>query len=127
MDSVLVDSCVWIDFLRGKGDEVCDVLERLLEAEQVTLTGPVVAEVLQGVRHRRKSTKVEELFGALPYCEATRGDWEDAARWSFGLLRRGVTVPLSDQLIAAVARRLKLFVLTTDEHFEHLGVKLHPF
>ncbi|MEY4268722.1 MAG: hypothetical protein RIS90_3257, partial [Pseudomonadota bacterium] len=36
----------------------------------------------------------------------------------------GVTLPLSDALIAAVARRNGVPILTADAHFQHLSVGL---
>jgi predicted nucleic acid-binding protein len=51
-------------------------------------------------------------------------DWVMAGGLLQSLKADGYNLPLSDALIAAIARRHDLPVLTEDTHFERLGVKL---
>jgi hypothetical protein len=46
--------------------------------------------------------------------------WLDAGRLSTSLRKKGVTLPLSDILIAALALQHDLTVLTIDRHFEQV-------
>ena len=66
------------------------------------------------------------ILGRLHGLEDERGDWM-AAGWSLGSLRRkGITVPLSDALIATLAERRALDVLTLDAHFDHFEIRRLP-
>ncbi len=54
--------------------------------------------------------------------------WEEAGRWGFELRRRGVTVPFTDLLIAAVAAGAVAVLVHRDRHFDsiaaHVGLKV---
>ncbi|MDY6849215.1 MAG: PIN domain-containing protein [Thermodesulfobacteriota bacterium] len=69
---------------------------------------------------------MKELFSTISYAEVDREDWEKAGNLLRKLRRRGVTVPLSDAIIAVVARKHGYAILTLDRHFDHLEVPLHP-
>ena len=59
---VLVDSSVWIEALRRKGDLGVKVgLEALMEADGAVISGPVLLEVLGGSRPRDRT----RLLGLL--------------------------------------------------------------
>lgn len=127
MTEVLVDTSAWVEFLRDRGSRLGDAVEALIVRDAVAITGPIVTELLCGVRGKRERAMVDNLLAISSYHEVSRGDWEAAGSTLSALLRRGITVPKSDAVIAAVARRLRLPVLTTDAHFEKLGVKLLAF
>lgn len=112
---ILVDSSVWIDFLSGRDD--FGLARRLLN-DEVALCGQVLSEVLSGVRKPRQREQLEARFKALPYLEQDMVVHLRAARLFSELRRQGVTVPLSDCLIAAVALQEGVPVLTTDRHFD---------
>jgi hypothetical protein len=82
----------------------------------------VLAELLKGLRDAKQERLLRKLFAVLPFVEVHRSDWERAGSVLRELGERGITVPLSDALIAAVARRHGLPVLTLDPRFDHLPV-----
>ena len=62
----------------------------------------------------------------LPYLEVTWDAWEKAGELSRDLRRRGITIPLSDMIIASLAIVEGYEVLTVDPHFQHVpGLKLN--
>lgn len=126
MTSILIDTSAWIDFFRNQSGAVGDIVATLIEREQAVMTGPVLAELLQGLKSRQESNTLRELFAVLPYLEVSRRDWEKSGDLLRKLRQRGITVPLTDALIASVAKRTGCAVLTLDRHFEHLEVPLHP-
>lgn len=126
MTSILIDTSAWIDFFRNQSGAVGDSVATLIEREQAVMTGPVLAELLQGLKSRQESNTLRELFDVLPYLEVSRRDWEKSGDLLRKLRQRGITVPLTDALIASVAKRTGCAVLTLDRHFEHLEVPLHP-
>jgi predicted nucleic acid-binding protein len=124
MNKVVIDTSAWIDFFRNQTGSVGDAVARAIEQDLAVLTGPVLSELLQGVKNRRESQTLAELFGVLPFVEVIRNDWEEAGELLRRLRQRGITVPLTDAVIAAVAKRYRCGVLTLDRHFEHLEVPL---
>ena len=127
MNKVIIDTSAWIDFFRNQTGVTGDAVAALIEQDLAVITGPILSELLQGLKSRQEADNLGELVGILPFIEVIRGDWEQTG----GLLRRlrqqGITVPLTDALIATVAKRQRFAVLTLDKHFEHLEVPLHPF
>jgi predicted nucleic acid-binding protein len=123
-DGVLVDTSAWIDFFRRRDGNVGDTVADLVERDQAILAGPVMAELLRGVRGSKEAAQLKTLLGALPYVEVQRLDWEAAGKSLRELRSRGLTLALTDAVIAAVASRYGLPVLTLDKDFEHLSVAL---
>jgi hypothetical protein len=86
----------------------------------------VLAELLQGIRNPKEGVLVRRSLETLPYTETTRSAWQKAGEISAALRSKGVTVPLSDLVIAAVALGEGCEVFTVDPHFELVPqLKLH--
>ena len=81
--------------------------------------------ILQGLKNRKEGKALGELLSIIPYVEVKREDWEKAGDLLRNVRQRGITVPLTDALIAIVAKQHGYSVLTLDRHFEHLEVPLH--
>lgn len=123
---VIIDTSVWVEYLRVpdsvKGEEV----ERLIRAGAVAMVGAVYAELVHGARDDIEFRRLEEDLKAFPFLEARQETWQRAGRLLFDLRRRGLTVPLADALIATIALMGGHEVYTLDEHFQRVpGVKLH--
>lgn len=125
MSGVLLDTSAWIDFLRPGGGALAEQVADLIEGDRALLCGVVVAELLQGAKGGREEKQVGYLIARLPRLATTEEDWDEAGRVLNGLRRRGITVPLTDALIAVIAKRCNVEILTADQHFKHLPVVLH--
>jgi len=121
---LLIDTCGWIDFLRSRdgvlGDQVADAMAQ----DRACLCSVSVAELLQGVKGPKEMKQLDLLFDNVPLLHVEPADWLDAGRTLQLLRARGLQIPLTDALIAALAKRHKLPILTIDKHFAHLGVAL---
>ena len=113
----------WITFFRSGQGPVADEVERLIQADRAWLTGVVLAELLRGTRTVGEKTELDALLSVVPYAETERADWERAGEFLRTLRTRGLTVPLSDAVIAAVAERRGLAVLALDRHFDELPAR----
>jgi predicted nucleic acid-binding protein len=123
---VLADTSVWIPFFNDPGSPQKRELDRLLDADGVALVGVVLAELIQGCRTAREAEVIASRLTALPFLETTFAVWRRAGELSFGLRRRGVTLPLSDLVVAAAAMEHRCRVYTLDPHFELVaGLPLH--
>ncbi len=116
---VLVDSSIWIDFFRGTHDAV-KTLSAVIRDQRVVICGQVLQEVLQGSRDVDAFEKIERKMSIWEYEAEQAADFRLAAR-SFAQLRwAGITVPPSDCLIAAVARRCRIPIYASDSHFNKI-------
>lgn len=120
-DPVLVDTSCWIEFFNRPGSENADAVKALIRDDKAALTGVVLAELSQGVRSDTELSELREALGAITWVESTRETYARAGRLSFELRRRGVTVPITDCLIAAVAESIGGRMLTLDDHFAQIA------
>ena len=116
--AVLPDTCAWIDFFNGRATPLADSLAHALNDRDVITCGVVMYELFQGVRSVKESDMLRTAFSSLRYLEMDRDLWLSAAQISAALRGKGITLPFSDIVIAALANRHDLVVLTVDQHFQ---------
>lgn len=125
---IIVDTCVWIEFFRKQESQLTLHLKSLLREREVMMVGMVMAEILQGVKDPKEATLVKENLEKLPYVEMTRDIWEAAGEMSASLRVKGITLPLSDLIIASIALSRDHEIFTIDPHFEKVdGLRLHKW
>lgn len=119
--TVLVDTSVWVEFLRGTGSTADRWMVAALRDERpLGWTEPVLLELLVGARSARRAAELRAL--------ATRGpalrvsglvDWEAAASIARAAAVAGHPVRSTvDCLIAAVAIRSGVPVVTDDGDYD---------
>ena len=121
---ILIDTCAWIEFLRSRAGALGDLVERALTDDTALLCGVNVTELLQGAKGQKEKQQLEFLFANVECLAVQHTDWLTAGNTLQALRVRGITLPLTDALIAAVAKRQGVPVLTLDTHFQHLSVGL---
>jgi hypothetical protein len=117
---ILADTSIWIEFLAGKGGAVAPE-ERLL---QIVTCGPVVQEVLQGLRAGPVSDAFRDGFLAIPrVSDPVPLELYVAAADIYRQGRRkGLTIrSATDCLIAAIAIRNGIPVWHRDRDFEAIA------
>ena len=98
----------------------------MIDAEEVVLVGVVLAELLQGCRTPAERDSLSDALLALPYYEVSRSTWSQAGAPSAPLLRKGITLPLSDLIIAALAIERNCRVYSLHGHFKKIpGLHLY--
>lgn len=123
---IIVDTCVWIEFFRKQESELTLHLKGLLRERKVIMVGTVMAEILQGVKAPKEANLVKQRLAKLPYLEITRDIWVTAGETSASLRGTGITIPLSDLIIAAMALSGDHEIFTIDPHFNKVdGLRLH--
>ena len=119
---MLVDSSVWIAYLRGDNLVEVDLLTNILEkGEPVWLAPPILQEVLQGADSPDRFTRWDRVLGELPIVIAP--DAREAARRAAHLYARcrwaGVTPrSANDCLIATYAILGGMPLLHRDRDFD---------
>ena len=115
----IVDTSVWIDFFKGI-PSVRGFFEKLVARDKVFTAGPILFELLQGIKSSEEKDQVKEALLSMQYLELTPRDWEGAALLSKELRAKGFTIPMTDLLIAQIAIRNNLEIITFDLHFSQI-------
>ena len=126
MRPVLVDTSAWVDFLRPGLRPLGERVEELLGADQARICGVVITELLHGLKGAGEERQVLWLLERVWRIETIEQDWDDAGNLLRTLRKKGLTVPVTDAMVAVVAKRNGIAVLTADDHFRHLGVTIDP-
>lgn len=116
---ILVDTSLWVDYLRGTPAPSVDALTERLDRNEVLMCGPVAAELLAG-RDARGRMQLWETVSAMPWADLGRVDYFIAGETAAELRTQGRTVPLVDILIAAAAAT-RATLWTRDRHFERVA------
>lgn len=116
---ILVDSTVYIDWLRGRVEPLKH-LRPWVESRSAFTCGVVRAEVVRGVLDEEQKSRTHELFDLLHEIPTDARLWVEASELAWVLDRQGIVIPLTDIVIAACARRAGATVITTDSHFSRI-------
>lgn len=117
---VIADTSVWIEYLKGGSESARTALRNLIRAGQVAMVGVVLAELLQGCRTSRESGAILSEVTGLSFLETDFAAWRRTGELSASLRAAGITLPMSDVVIAALAMEHNCQVLTLDPHFEQI-------
>lgn len=122
---VLIDTSVWIEFFR-KASSVGDAVAELLNKELVWVTGIVLFELVQGTKAEVEKAHIVSRLTSLRYVEMSVMVWQKAGELARLLKKNGLTLPVSDIILAAVALEHNLQVFTLDKNFESIpGITLY--
>ncbi|MYG12385.1 MAG: PIN domain nuclease [Gammaproteobacteria bacterium] len=121
----LVDTSVWIDYIRGRDDAHVHFLRDLLANPlAVSITPLIYMEILQGARDRAAFERLQDYFNGQRFVdfEQPADSHAAAAGIYFDCRLRGVTVRSSiDCLIAQSAIESDLTLLHHDQDFRRIA------
>ncbi|MHB8947014.1 MAG: PIN domain-containing protein [Bacillota bacterium] len=106
----LLDTTALVDSLRGQ-EETLALLDRLREKAPLAICPITAAEIYAGARDEELK-KVDSFLSVLAFFPITAASSRMAGCWRQSYVRRGVTLNLSDALIAAVAVENGLTLVT---------------
>lgn len=122
--SVLVDTSVWIEYLRDTGSRHALWLRRAIDGgAPLVWTEPILFELASGAATDARAARIAALVARGPV-ERVHGliDWADAATLRRKAARAGTPLRSSlDALIAQVAIRTGTPVIARDRDFRHLA------
>jgi predicted nucleic acid-binding protein len=125
---VVVDTSVWIEFFRGRNEEIVDELRQLLDQDKVLLAAPVRLEILVGASGA-EFTRLRRLLSALPLLVPADAVWPKLERWVERARRAGERFGALDLLIAGIADEHDAWLWSEDADFVRMArlglVKLH--
>ena len=92
-------------------------VDRLIDADEVAVCGPIVCEIRRGLRSRSERFRVLSLLEGCHHLVQPTNLWEEAGELGAQLGRRGATVKTLDLLIATFAIAHGVPILTGDSDF----------
>ena len=109
---ILVDTSVWISFLRKDDPDLQDILKNYLKTNEVYAVSAVFGELLQGTKNQRERNLISLLWESLPKLEE-QNTFVKAGKLSneHALLNKGVGLIDSYILTLAVENKLALWTL----------------
>lgn len=127
MAKYLLDTTVLIDYLNG-GKAVVLVTGLANQGHELGICCVNVAEVYSGLRTEERS-KADRLFNGLGYYEVSRDMAREAGAYRFRFARKGMTLTVSDTIIAATAIAYGATLITAnvkDYPMEELALLQQP-
>jgi len=119
---ILVDTSVWIDWLRAAATPAAALLERLLDEDMLALSAVTLQELLQGARNEGALGELDAHFSALTVLVPTLDTYRAAGALYARCRWQGIT-PRSphDCLIAQTAIEHDVPLLCDDRDFQALA------
>ncbi len=121
---ILVDTSAWVEFDRATASPVDARLTELIEStDDVAVSEPIIMEVLAGARDDRRGRDLRRLMDRFTLLRFdTPVDFDGATRIYRTCRRAGVTPRgMIDCMIAAVAMRHRVSLLTADTDLDHVA------
>ena len=117
---ILIDSSVWIDWLRGSDTDAVRFVQARQDVEELALTQMIYLEVLQGANTDRHYEAIKRVLSKQTMLEPLDSleTFEAAAQLYRTARRKGLTVrkPV-DCLIAAIALEQRALLVHNDRDF----------
>lgn len=130
---VIIDTTVWIDYLRGVSNKETNYLDREVARQRFGLTDLILCEILQGISDEKSLTRVLQELRNFELFGTGGADLAIEAARNFRRLRQhGHTVRKTiDCLIATFCLQHRHSLLHRDRDFDHfeelLGLTVvHP-
>jgi predicted nucleic acid-binding protein len=111
----LLDASVIIDVLRSKDAQL---LQSMMSANGA-VCGVTRAEILSGARGSTDQAKLVAILDRFQQVEIPATMWDEVGTVQAELRANGITVPLADAVLIAVALSLDIEIWARDRHFVH--------
>lgn len=118
MSKFLIDSTIWIEFFKGQNNTINNLVLPLIDEDKIYYNGVILSELLVGASNKREFSFLESNFEGFRHLETDKNIFVKTAQMGFMLRRKGLTIPLTDLIIATHASHFGLTVVTADPHFK---------
>lgn len=121
----LVDTSVWVDYLRGTSTQSVEKFQRILdEARPFGITSLIYQEILQGTDSDVSFVRLDAYLRSQRFYHSQDPltTYAEAARIYFRCRRKGVTIRSTiDCLVAQIAIENDLLLLHSDRDFDDIA------
>jgi len=117
---VVVDTTVWIDYVRGLDTPYTNALDYELLHNQVIIGDLLITEFLQGFQNDSDFEAAKKIIDSLIYCDMLGKDIALKSAMNFRLLRKnGITIrKTADIIIGTFCIEHSLSLLHNDRDFD---------
>ena len=117
---VVVDTSIWIDYLRGANYKKMERLEEILDSDRIIIGDLIITELMQGFRNKKDLSKIELLIDSLEYKDMLGKNIALKSAKNYRELRKkGFTVRKTiDVMIGTFCIENKYEILHNDRDFE---------
>jgi predicted nucleic acid-binding protein len=125
---ILVDSSVWIAYLKGSPIPQVEKLNQALQNDFVLMCEVVSMEVLRGISNDQQYKKLKNLFLTLEQVEVSyKNAWMESVDWYRTIRKEGYTVRYQmDILLALFCHKSGVALLHNDRDFDLMN-EFYPF
>lgn len=119
---VVVDTSVWIDYLRGASTPQVELLEEVFETDRIVIGDLIITELMQGFRYKKDIAKANELINTLEYMDFVGREIAEKSAENFRLIRKkGFTIRKTiDVIIGTFCIKNGFWLLHNDRDFDPL-------
>lgn len=123
-ERILIDTSAWILSFKKAGDpRLKEFLKQSITAGSAVTFPIIILELLQGCRSDEERDSLKSKLESLDVLPITTPVWEKAYELGYTLRKKGLTIPTTDLIIAALAIEHRSLLLHQDEHFERIASK----
>nr|WP_308656180.1 PIN domain-containing protein [uncultured Agathobacter sp.] len=115
---VLVDTNVIIDIWKNKAEDVIELFEK----EAVCICGVIRSELMHGAYSDKNLEEISRKLDYITEINLADNEWDEFGRFLYKLRTNGLSVPYADAIIAFIAIKNGLSLLTRDKHFKLIQV-----
>ncbi|MBI5388620.1 MAG: PIN domain-containing protein [Verrucomicrobia bacterium] len=116
----LVDTSSWVEYLRDTESEAGDRVEGLVLSGEAAWCDLTLVELWHGVRGTKEKRELAEMEKEIERIPVDAEVWLLSAKLALRYREKGLTVPVSDVVIAACAVTHKLELEHCDAHFDDI-------
>ena len=125
----LIDTSVWIDYFRDSNKELNDFIDRLIDEDAVHINGIIKSELLIGTKTQKEFDQMKRELQCFHNLKIDDHIFSETSRIGFLLKRKGITVPLTDLIIAVHSSYHNLILIENDKHYriikQYLDLELY--
>ena len=114
----LVDTSSWVEYLRGRDSEAGDRVESLLLSGEAAWCDITLVELWHGVRGPKEKRELAEMEREINHLPVDAAVWRLSSKLALRCREKGITIPISDIVIAACAVAHHLELEHFDKHFD---------
>lgn len=115
---VLVDTNIIIDLWKNRSDDII----QLFEKESVCICGVIRSELMHGAYSEKNLEEISQKLNYITEINMENKEWDEFGRFLYKLRTNGLSVPYADAVIAFIAIKNNLQLLTRDKHFRLIQV-----
>ena len=113
---ILADSNMFIDFWRKPTQDIIDMFSH----NEVVICGIIRSELMHGAKSETDLLRISDVLDEFEEVGFDQSDWKLLGELLYKLRIKGITVPLSDVIIAFLAVKNHIPVWTHDHHFARM-------